>query len=27
MVRQGLLTPKVASRQLGMAVAEFEELL
>jgi len=27
LVHQGLLTPKVASRQLGMAVAEFEELL
>ena len=27
MVRQGLLTPEVASHQLGMTVAEFEELL
>ena len=27
MVRQGLLTPEVASEQLGMTVAEFEELL
>ena len=27
MVRQGLLTSEVASQQLGMAVAEFEELL
>ena len=27
LVRQGLLTPEVASRQLGMTVAEFEELL
>ena len=27
MVRQGLLTPEVASQQLGMTVAEFEELL
>ena len=27
MVRQGLLTPEVASEQLGMSVAEFEELL
>ncbi len=27
LVRQGLLTPKVASEQLGMSVAEFEELL
>ena len=27
MVRQGLLTPEVASHQLGMAVAEFESLL
>ena len=27
LVRQGLLTPEVASQQLGMAVAEFEELL
>ena len=27
MVRQGLLTPKVASQQLGMSVAEFESLL
>ena len=27
MVRQGLLTPEVASRQLGMTVAEFEALL
>ena len=26
-VRQGLLTPEVASQQLGMTVAEFEELL
>ena len=27
MVRQGLLTPEVASKQLGMTVAEFEALL
>ena len=27
MVRQGLLTPEVASEQLGMTVAEFETLL
>ena len=27
MVRQGLLTSEVASQQLGMSVAEFEELL
>ena len=27
MVRQGLLTSEVASKQLGMTVAEFEELL
>ena len=27
LVRQGLLTPEVASRQLGMTVAEFETLL
>ena len=27
MVRQGLLTPEVASQQLGMTVAEFESLL
>ena len=27
MVRQGLLTPEVASQQLGMSVAEFESLL
>ena len=27
MVRQGLLTPEVASQQLGMSVAEFEALL
>ena len=27
LVRQGLLTPEVASQQLGMAGAEFEELL
>ncbi len=27
MVRQGLLTPEVASHQLGMTVAEFEALL
>ena len=27
LVRQGLLIPEVASRQLGMTVAEFEELL
>ena len=26
-VRQGLLTPEVASQQLGMTVAEFEALL
>ncbi len=26
-VRQGLLTTEVASQQLGMSVAEFEELL
>ena len=26
LVRQGLLTPEVASEQLGMTVAEFEEL-
>ena len=27
MVRQNLLTPEVASQQLGMTVAEFEALL
>ena len=27
MVRQGLLTPEVASQQLGMSVTEFESLL
>ena len=27
LVRQGLLTPEVASEQLGMSVAEFEALL
>ena len=27
MVRQGLLTPEVASQQLGVTVAEFEALL
>ena len=27
LVRQGLLTPEVASEQLGMTMAEFEELL
>ena len=27
MVRQGLLTPEVASEQLGMTMAEFETLL
>ena len=27
MVRQGILTPEVASQQLGMTVAEFEALL
>ena len=27
LVRQGILTPEVASQQLGMTVAEFEELL
>ena len=27
MVRQGLLTPEIASQQLGMTVAEFEVLL
>ena len=27
LVRQGLLTPEVASQQLGISVAEFEELL
>ena len=27
LVRQGLLTPEVASEQLGMTVAEFKELL
>ena len=27
MVRQGLLTPEIASEQLGMTVAEFEALL
>ena len=27
MVRQGLLTPEIASQQLGMTVAEFEALL
>ena len=27
MVRQGLLTPEVASEQLGMSVAELESLL
>ena len=27
LVRQGLLTSEVASQQLGMGVAEFEELL
>ncbi len=26
MVRQGLLTPEVASQQLGMSVSEFEAL-
>ena len=27
LVRQGILTPEVASQQLGMTVAEFESLL
>ena len=27
MVHQGLLTPEIASQQLGMSVAEFEALL
>ena len=27
LVRQGLLTPEVASQQLGMSVTEFESLL
>ncbi len=27
LVRQGLLTPEVASQQLGMTIAEFEALL
>ena len=27
MVRQGLLTPEIASQQLGMTIAEFEALL
>ena len=27
LVRQGLLTPEIASQQLGMTVAEFEALL
>ena len=27
LVRQGLLTPEVASEQLGMTIAEFEALL
>jgi len=27
LVHQGLLTPEVASQQLGMAIAEFEALL
>ena len=27
LVRQGILTPEVASEQLGMTVAEFEALL
>ena len=27
MVRQGILTPEVASQQLGMTVSEFEALL
>ena len=27
LVRQGLLTSEIASQQLGMTVAEFEELL
>ncbi|CAM1670909.1 hypothetical protein SMIE22_19060 [Streptococcus mitis] len=27
LVRQGLLTPEIASQQLGMTVSEFEELL
>ena len=27
LVRQGLLTPEVASQQLGMTVTEFESLL
>ena len=27
MVRQGILTPEIASQQLGMTVAEFESLL
>ena len=27
MVRQGILTPEIASQQLGMTVSEFEELL
>ncbi len=27
LVRQGLLTPEIASQQLGMSVSEFETLL
>ena len=27
MVRQGILTPEIASQQLGMTVTEFESLL
>ena len=27
LVRQGLLTPEIASQQLGMTASEFEELL
>ena len=27
MVRQGILTPEIASQQLGMTVSEFEALL
>ena len=27
MIRQGILTPEIASQQLGMTVAEFEALL
>ena len=27
MVRQGILTPEIASQQLGITVSEFEELL